>query len=73
VLIDTAGVTANINGGSKISNTPDKNSVTINLTDPTKGATLNVSGAGTTISGGKIGIDVANSIGLRLTSRTMRM
>lgn len=63
VLIDTAGVTANINGGSKISNTPDKNGVTINLTDPTKGATLNVSGAGTTISGGKIGIDVANSIG----------
>ncbi|MEH3920942.1 hypothetical protein, partial [Enterobacter asburiae] len=59
VLIDTAGVTANINGGSKISNTPDKNSVTINPTDATKGATLNVSGAGTTISGGKIGIDVA--------------
>lgn len=63
VLIDTAGVTANINGGSKISNTPDKNSVTINPTDATKGATLNVSGAGTTISGGKIGIDVANSTG----------
>lgn len=63
VLIDTAGVTANINGGSKISNAPDKDSVTINLTDPTKGATLNVSGTGTTISGGKIGIDVASSTG----------
>lgn len=64
VLINNAGDTVNINGGSKISNASDKNSVTIDLTsDPTKGATLNVSGQGTTISGGNIGIDVATSKG----------
>ncbi len=63
VLVDTPDDIVNINGGSKISNTPDKIGVTINLTDPTKGATLNVSGAGTTIFGGKVGVDIANSKG----------
>jgi len=66
VLVDTPDDIVNINGGSKISNAPDKAGVTINVTDPTKSATLNVSGAGTTISGGKIGIDVANSTGAKV-------
>lgn len=65
VLVDTPDDIVNINGGSKISNASDKNSVMIDLTssDPTKGATLNVSGQGTTISGGKTGINVATSKG----------
>ena len=65
VLVDNSDDIVNINGGSKISNAADQTSVKINLasSDPTKGATLNVSGAGTTISGGNVGIDINTSKG----------